>query len=47
MAKSHLSKPRPGYRLIFCRSFRHYRTGKQVYRKDGGMFAFWVRDRSR
>ncbi len=29
-------------RWIFCRCFRHWRTGKLVYRKNGGFFRFWV-----
>ena len=29
-------------RLIFVRSFRHWRTGKIVRRADGGVFAFEV-----
>lgn len=32
-----------GYRWIFRRHFRHWRSGKLVYRKDGGVFAFLVR----
>lgn len=37
------ARARPGWRLVFCKSFRHWRTGKRVYRKDGKPFAFWVR----
>jgi hypothetical protein len=37
----------PGYAWIFCKSFRHYRTGKPVYRKNGGSFCFLVRRRGR
>lgn len=33
----------PGYVWVFCTSFKHYRTGKQVFRKDGKCFAFLVR----
>jgi len=29
-------------RKVFCRYFIHWRTGKPVYRKDGGVFCFWV-----
>ena len=32
----------PGFSWVFCKSFRHYRTGKQVYRKNGGYFCFLV-----
>lgn len=35
----------PGFSWVFCKSFRHYRTGKQVYRKNGGYFCFLVRCR--
>lgn len=39
-------KPAPkGYRWVFCRSFKHWRTGKPVYRKDGKCFAFLVRSK--
>jgi len=38
-----MAKSRPGFRLVFVKCFKHYRTGKLVYRKDGGSFAFWVR----
>lgn len=33
----------PGYAWVFCMSFRHYITGKPVFRKDGKPFAFLVR----
>lgn len=33
----------PGFAWVFCASFRHYRTGKQVFRKNGKCFAFLVR----
>lgn len=33
----------PGYRWVFCRYYRHYITGKPVYRKNGGYFRFLVR----
>lgn len=36
---------RPGWRLVFCMSFIHWRSGKRVFRKDGRPFAFWVRSR--
>ena len=32
-----------GYRLIFCKCFKHWRSGKLVYRKNGGYFCFRVR----
>lgn len=28
---------------VFCMSFRHWRSGEQVYRKNGRPFAFLVR----
>lgn len=33
----------PGFTWVFCKSFKHYRTGKDVFRKDGKPFAFLVR----
>jgi hypothetical protein len=39
------SKPRPGWRVIFCKSFIHWRSKKRVYRKNGGYFRFYVRVR--
>ena len=33
----------PGFAWVFCASFKHYRTGKQVFRKNGKCFAFLVR----
>lgn len=33
----------PGFRWVFCKCFRHYRTGELVYRKNGEYFAFLVR----
>ena len=36
-------KPRPGWRVIFCMSFIHWRSKKRVYRKDGKPFCFFVR----
>lgn len=41
-----MSKPfpaPPGYRWVFCRSYRHWRTGKQVYPKRAEYFRFLVR----
>jgi hypothetical protein len=35
---------RPGYRLIFVMSFRHWKTGKIVRRPDGKPFAFLVKE---
>jgi hypothetical protein len=31
------------WRLVICMSYRHYKSGKIVRRKDGRPFAFWVR----
>jgi hypothetical protein len=36
-------KAPPGYRWIYTPYFRHWRTGRRVYRKNGGMFRFLVR----
>lgn len=36
-------KPPPGYRWIFCKSFKHWRTKKDVFRKNGGFFRFLVK----
>ncbi|MEM7755667.1 MAG: hypothetical protein AAF297_08535 [Planctomycetota bacterium] len=33
----------PGYRWIFCRYFRHWRSGKKVYPKKSRYFRFLVR----
>jgi hypothetical protein len=37
---------RPGYRLIYVRSFRHARTGRIIRAEQYGKraFALWVRD---
>ena len=35
----------PGYKWVFTREFRHWRSGKMVRRKNGGFFAFLVRSR--
>lgn len=35
--------PPPGFRWVICRYFRHWRSGKNVYRKNGGVFRFLVR----
>lgn len=41
---THHRKPAPpGYRWVYCKSFKHWRTGKPVYRRNGGSFAFLVR----
>lgn len=41
---SHRDKTaRPGWRLVFFMSFRHWRSGKIVRRKDGKPFAVWLR----
>jgi len=37
----------PGFAWVFCKSFRHYRTGKPVFRKNGGYFRFLVRRRKK
>ncbi|HYD02518.1 MAG TPA: hypothetical protein VEB22_14920 [Phycisphaerales bacterium] len=37
---------RPGWRLVFCMTVKHYISGKLMRRKDGKPFAFWVRARS-
>lgn len=36
-------KPPPGYRWVFCKSFKHWRTGRPVFRRNGGYFRFLVR----
>lgn len=33
----------PGYRWIFVKCFKHYRTGKLVYPKNSDCFCFLVR----
>ena len=33
----------PGFRWIIFKCFRHYITGKLVYRKNGGNFRILVR----
>jgi hypothetical protein len=33
----------PGFRWLFFKCFRHYITGKLVYRKNGGSFRILVR----
>lgn len=38
-------RSRPGHRLVFCRYFRHWRTGKLVYPKRSKYFRFWVKTR--
>lgn len=35
----------PGYRVVYCKCFRHPRSGKMVYRKDGGYFRFLVKEK--
>lgn len=35
----------PGYRWVYCLSFVHWRSGKRVFRKDGGYFRFLARKR--
>lgn len=35
--------PPSGYRWIYRKSFRHYITKKDVFRKDGGYFCFLVK----
>ena len=36
-------KPPPGYRAVFCMTFKHWRTGEEVRRKDGRPFCFFVK----
>jgi len=36
-------KPPPGYRAVFSMTFKHWRTGKEVRRKDGRPFCFFVK----
>lgn len=33
----------PGFRWVFCKCFKHWRSGELVYRKDGGFFRFLVK----
>ena len=33
----------PGYRVVYCLCFKHWRSGQLVYRKNGGYFRFLVR----
>lgn len=35
----------PGFRWVYCTSFRHWRTGKPVYPKKSRYFRFLVRVR--
>jgi hypothetical protein len=42
MAMVNASAP-AGFRWVFAKCFKHWRSGKLVYRKDGGMFRFLVR----
>jgi hypothetical protein len=37
--------PPPGYVIVFTMCFRHWRSGKLVYRKDGRPFCFFVKRR--
>ncbi len=39
-----IKKPPKGGRLVFCRSFRHPKTGKRIYARNGKVFCFWVKD---
>ncbi len=32
-----------GYRWVFCKSFKHWRSGKDVYPKTAECFCFLVR----
>lgn len=41
---SHRAAPK-GYRWVFCKSIKHWRTGKRVFRKNGGCFSFLVKDK--
>ena len=36
-----------GYTIVFVKSFRHWRTGKIVRRKDGGVIALRIRNKKR
>jgi hypothetical protein len=40
----HSKRVRPGWRLVFTMTVRHWISGKLIRRKDGKPFAFWVRD---
>lgn len=42
MAKTPFPAP-AGYRWIFCKSFKHWRSGKTVYPKKSDCFCFLVR----
>ena len=33
----------PGFRRVFCKSFIHWRSKKEVFRKNGGWVCFLVR----
>jgi hypothetical protein len=33
----------PGFRWVFCKCFKHWRTGKLVYPRNGGSFMFLVK----
>lgn len=35
--------PPPGFRWIFIKEFRHWRSKQMVRRKNGGYFCFLVR----
>jgi hypothetical protein len=36
-------EPPNGGELVFCRSFRHWRSGKTIYAKPGEVFCFVAR----
>lgn len=40
MATQEVCAPPPGFHWVFCKCFKHWRTGELVYRKDGGFFRF-------
>lgn len=35
----------PGFRWVYCKCFKHWRTGKLVYPKTADCFMFLVRAR--
>jgi hypothetical protein len=37
-------KPPPGGRLVFCRSYRHAKTGRRIYARSGTVFCFVLKD---
>lgn len=43
MIRKNVKPAPPGWRWIFCKEVRHWRSGKMMRRKDGGFFRFMVR----